>query len=292
MPRLPRWIRTDLRTDEAFRRVNAVVAREGLNTVCSSARCPNRAECWNRGTATFMLLGSLCTRGCPFCAVPVGCPTAPDPDEPGKIAAAVLRLGLRHVVLTSVTRDDLPDGGAGHFAHTLRAIRRTSPRATVEVLTPDFRGSEQSLARVLESAPDIFAHNLETVRRLTGTARAGACYDRSLAVLRFAAAWTPAPRVKSGLMLGLGETEEEVDAALNDLVQAGCRALTLGQYLSPDPRRLPVVRFAPPEEFDRWATRARAMGFAHVASGPLVRSSYRADEFLLPAEEMLPCPAC
>lgn len=292
MPRLPPWIRTNLRTDADFPRIHGLLRREGLNTVCVSARCPNRAECWNHGTATFMILGDTCTRGCAFCAVTPGRPAPPAADEPERVARAAVAMGLKHVVVTSVTRDDLPDGGAEAFAATIRAARSLSPGLRIEVLTPDFGGSEEALRPVLDARPDVFGHNLETVRRLTPAMRAAASYDRSLEVLRRAAAWTPAPVVKSGLMLGLGETEDELAESLRDLRAAGCGWLTLGQYLAPTARHAPVARFVTPKEFDRYAAAARAMGFAHVASGPLVRSSYRAAEGLAAMEtEAAACPA-
>ncbi|MBP7830708.1 MAG: lipoyl synthase [Kiritimatiellae bacterium] len=292
MPRLPAWIRSDLRTDTDYTRVQRLLAREGLRTVCVSARCPNRAECWNHGTATFMILGDTCTRGCAFCAVTPGRPAPPAADEPERVARAAAAMGLKHVVVTSVTRDDLPDGGAGIFAATIRAIRSADPGMTVEVLTPDFKGSEAALAAVLEAQPDVFAHNLETVRRLTPGIRSSASCDRSLEVLRRAAAWSPAVAVKSGLMLGLGEAGAEVMESLRELRGAGCRWLTLGQYLAPTARHAPVARFVTPEEFDRYAAAARAMGFAQVDSGPLVRSSYRAAEGLAAlAREEAACPA-
>ncbi|MBU1694141.1 MAG: lipoyl synthase [Verrucomicrobia bacterium] len=293
MPRLPSWIRADLRTDEDYGRVDALLRRESLHTVCVSARCPNRPECWNRGTATMMILGEVCTRGCGFCAVTPGRPTPPEDDEPERVARAAAEMGLKHLVVTSVTRDDLADGGAGAFARTIQAVRNLSPRMKIEVLTPDFLGSEKALAAVLAARPDVFGHNLETVRRLTPAVRAAASYDRSLAVLRFAAAWTPPVVVKSGLMLGLGETAEEVLGSLDDLWKAGCRWLTLGQYLAPTARHVPVERFVTPEEFAQYADRARRMGFLQVAAGPLVRSSYRAAEGLAAMErETATCPAC
>jgi lipoyl synthase len=280
MIRLPPWLRTDLSTDRSFGRVSKLVSGLDLHTVCQSARCPNRHDCWTRGTATLMILGDVCTRRCGFCAVTGGQPAAVDPGEPDRVAEAVREMGLKHVVITSVTRDDLPDGGAGSFAATIRALRRELPGATIEVLTPDFRGSESSLGVVLDAQPDVFGHNLETVRRLQPAVRPQASYGTSLAVLRFAAAWHPVTAVKSGLMLGMGETEEEIAEAISDLQAAGCRLLTLGQYLAPTRAHQPVVRFVEPAEFDRWAEIAREMGFAGVAAAPLVRSSYEADRML------------
>lgn len=282
MPRLPPWIRAPLRTDRCFPRVHGVVAELDLHTVCLSAKCPNRHECWNRGTATWMILGGTCTRRCGFCGVDRGRPAAPDPREPDRVARASAAMGLRHVVVTSVTRDDLPDGGASVFAETVGTIRRALPDATIEVLTPDFKGRPDAVQAVLAAKPDVFAHNLETVERLQGEVRPGAGYARSLAVLREAAG-RPGIAVKSGLMVGLGETDEELFRAMADLREAGCRLLTIGQYLAPAADRLPVRRFVEPARFEEYARRAREAGFAGVASAPLVRSSYRAGELLAAA---------
>jgi len=280
MTRLPPWIRLSLTTDQSFTHVNGLVSGLSLHTVCQSAKCPNRHECWNRGTATLMLLGDVCTRSCRFCAVKSGIPGALDRGEPKRVAEACRKMNLRHVVLTSVNRDDLPDGGSGLFAETIWAIKQALPEATIEVLTPDFEGNEEAIATVLRAGPDVYNHNLETVERFQPVIRSQACYGRSLAVLRFAARWQPRPAVKSGLMLGLGETEEELMGALSDLLEMGVDILTLGQYLQPTRNHLPVSRFVTPEEFSGYAVKARAMGFKAVASGPLVRSSYRADELL------------
>jgi lipoic acid synthetase len=274
--RLPPWVTVRVPAGDALTTVHQAMATDRLHTVCESARCPNLTACYARGTATFMILGDVCTRGCGFCAVRSGQPDPPDPEEPCRVARAAAGLGLRHVVVTSVTRDDLADGGASAFAATIRALRAWLPAATIEVLTPDFRGVESALARVLEATPDVFNHNLETVRRLQPVVRPAADYDRSLDVLRRAARRPRAWRVKSGLMAGLGETDEELYAALADLRAAGCELLTIGQYLAPSPRHLPVARFVPPERFGEYARRGRALGFAAVAAGPMVRSSYRA----------------
>lgn len=266
-------LRTDGRYGEVSRRVDAL----HLHTVCSSARCPNRHECWNSGTATVLLMGDTCTRACRFCAVGHG-PVAPiDPGEPDRVARAARELGLRHVVLTSVTRDDLPDGGASVFAAAVAALRRELPEATVEVLTPDFRGSAEALRAVFESAPDVFNHNLETVRRLQPEVRPQASYECSLRVLREASAWGRGMRVKSGLMLGMGETDAERLEAMRDLRGAGCELLTLGQYLSPGRAWWPVAEYVTPEAFEAYAEAGRGLGFAEVQAGPRVRSSYRAD---------------
>ncbi|MDD9802028.1 MAG: lipoyl synthase [Deltaproteobacteria bacterium] len=266
-------------TDAAgvYRRVAGVVAEQRLHTVCAEARCPNRAECWSRGTATFMIGGERCTRRCAFCDVATARPAALDPLEPARVAQAVAALGLRFAVLTCVARDDLPDGGAAQMAATVRAIRRRCPGAGIEVLIADYKGSEAALRCVLEASPDVLSHNLETVARLQRRVRPAAGYARSLAVLRRAAALRPEIPTKSGLILGMGERAEEIEAALRDLRAAAVSLLTLGQYLRPSPAHLPVARWVAPGEFEHWARRARALGFRDVASGPLVRSSYRAE---------------
>lgn len=272
--RLPQWMRRPISTDENYPDVSRLLADLNLNTVCASANCPNRHECWNSGTATVMILGDVCTRACRFCNVSTGKPQPVDPDEPARVAEAAKKLNLKHVVITSVTRDDLPDGGAGAFAETIRAVRRTNPDAMIEVLTPDF---VEHLDTVLDAGPDVFNHNVETVESLQSAIRPQASYEQSLATLRKAAQRESA-QVKSGLMLGLGETDEEVFQTLEDLFAAGVRLLTLGQYLAPTRKHHPVERFISPEHFDQLAARARKTGFAGVAAGPLVRSSYRADQ--------------
>lgn len=273
-------MKTNLRTDRDFVRLHDLAARFKLHTVCRSAKCPNRHECWTNGAATLMILGDICTRHCRFCAVAKGLPADVDLEEPLRVAVAAREMGLRYVTLTSVTRDDLPDGGAGLFAETIRAVRRHSPGVGVEALTPDFKGSQNSLRLVLEAGPTVFAHNLETVRRLQPVIRPQASYHRSLSVLRFAADFRPARVVKSGLMLGMGESDEEIFEAMKDLLTAGCELLTLGQYLAPTPRHYPVARFVTPAEFEEYATAARAIGLKGVASAPRVRSSYKAAELL------------
>lgn len=280
MARLPPWIRSSLTTDRAFGQVHGEVSSRGLHTVCQSARCPNLHECWQRGTATFLLLGNHCTRGCRFCAVDHGRPGALDAGEPARVAEAAASMKLSYVVLTSVTRDDLPDGGAGVFAETMAELRRAIPGVRVEVLVPDFQGLEDSMSVVLRVQPDVFAHNIETVRRLQPDVRPQASYEVSMRVLRYAAAWEPAVGVKSGLMVGLGETDEEVRETLHDLAGAGCRVVTIGQYLAPTRDHHPVSRFVPPEQFDVYAGWAREAGFSRVASAPLVRSSYMAEELM------------
>jgi lipoic acid synthetase len=252
-----------------------------LHTVCEEARCPNRGECWARGHVTFMLLGAVCTRACRFCAVKTGRPAGePDSAEPDRVASAVAALGLRHVVLTSVNRDDLADGGAAHFAAVLRAIRRQTQTATIEVLTPDFQGNLVAVGAVCAARPDVYNHNVETVPRLYRRVRPGARFERSLAVLAEAKRLRPEAIVKSGLMVGLGETREEVLEVLRALRAAAVDTVTIGQYLRPSRVHLPVERYWDPEEFDGLAEEGRALGFLHVASGPLIRSSYNAEETL------------
>jgi lipoic acid synthetase len=279
-PRLPEWLRLRLPTTASFAHTRALLDELRLHTVCESAKCPNHWECWSRGTATFMIGGDRCTRACRFCAVDTARPLPLEADEPQRVAEATRRLRLRHVVITAVARDDLPDGGAEHFRQTIEAVRALNPDIVIEVLTPDFNGRVEALDRVLAARPHIFNHNLETVRRLTPAVRHRATYERSLAVLAAAKQrGGPGLYTKSGLMLGLGETAAELEQALRDLRAVGCDLLTLGQYLQPTPRHLPVVEFVPPARFAELAGRARELGFRHVASGPLVRSSYHADEF-------------
>jgi lipoic acid synthetase len=278
-PRLPAWLRSPLPTAPEFARTRNLLEDLRLHTVCESARCPNHWECWSRGTATFMIAGNHCTRACGFCAVPTARPEPLAADEPERVAEAVRRLRLRHAVVTAVARDDLADGGAEHFCRTIEAVRRLNPGVTVEVLVPDFNDRDQALDLVFGAAPEVFNHNLETVRRLTPRVRSRATYDRSLSVLRKAKdRGRPGLWTKSGLMLGLGETDAELLEALRDLRRAGCDALTLGQYLQPTPAHLPVERFVTPDAFATHAAAARVLGFRHVASGPLVRSSYHAEE--------------
>jgi len=274
--RQPPWLKVRAPGGAGFTETAAVVRELALHTVCQEARCPNVGECWGHQTATFMLLGDVCTRNCGFCAVAHGRPLAVDPDEPERVAAGVARLGLRHVVVTSVDRDDLADGGAAHFAATARAIKARVPGCRVEVLVPDFQGRVASVAEVVASPIDVFNHNLETVPRLYRRARAGARYDRSLAVLAAAKSHRDGLLTKAGLMLGLGETEPELLSVFSDLRGAGCDILTLGQYLRPSSAHLPVERYVPPEEFDAIRARALGLGFRHVEAGPLVRSSYHA----------------
>ncbi len=274
--RHPPWLKVRAPGGPEFAETMSTVRALGLHTVCQEARCPNIGECWGHRTATFMLLGDTCTRNCGFCAVTHGRPLAVDAGEPLRVAEAVARLGLRHVVVTSVNRDDLPDGGAAHFAATARALRRLLPACRIEVLVPDFQGNLASVAEVVASPIDVFNHNLETVPRLYRRVRAGARYERSLAVLRAAREGQGGLLTKSGLMLGLGETEEELLRVFSDLRAIGCDILTLGQYLRPSRDHLPVERYVPPEEFTDLRAEALALGFRHVEAGPLVRSSYHA----------------
>ncbi len=275
-PRKPPWIRTRLPSGPEFESVRGLIRDLRLSTVCQEALCPNRFQCFGEKTATFLILGSRCTRNCRFCAIGHSNPKPPDPNEPDQVAEAAARLQLDFVVVTSVTRDDLEDGGAGHFAKTVAAIRHRLPEARVEVLVPDFSGKQTALFTVLSARPDVFNHNLETVSRLYPRVRPGADYRRSLGLVTKAAELKPGLPIKSGLMLGLGETVQEIEETLQDLYAAGCRLLTLGQYLQPSAAHLPVSRFIPPEIFDRLKEKALEMGFAAVASGPLVRSSYQA----------------
>ena len=281
--RLPAWLRTRLPTSDQFAHTRALLEELNLHTVCQSAMCPNHWECWSKGTASFMIAGDRCTRACGFCAVTTAKPFALEADEPARVAEATHRMRLKHVVITAVARDDLPDGGANHFRQTIEAVRRLNPGTVIEVLTPDFNDRDPSIETVLAARPHIFNHNLETVRRLTPAVRSRATYDRSLSVLAKAKAKSGGRlHTKSGLMLGLGETEEELFTALADLRRAGCDILTLGQYLQPTRQHLPVVKYVTPEDFQRYGQRARENGFLHVASGPMVRSSYHADEVNLP----------
>jgi len=274
----PSWIRVKAPLSASFGETQDVLAELNLNTVCAEAACPNVGECWAQKHATFMILGSVCTRACAFCNVKTGRPDALDPHEPEKVAQAVERLGLRHVVITSVDRDDLPDGGARHFARTVAAIRLASPRVTIEILTPDFLRKEGALPTVVSAHPDVFNHNLETVPRLYPTVRPGARYFHSLRLLEEAKNLNPQLFTKSGLMVGLGETKAELYQVMDDLRSAGIDFLTIGQYLRPTPRHHPVLRYIPPEEFEEYATMARGKGFLMVSSSPLTRSSYHAEK--------------
>jgi lipoic acid synthetase len=274
--RHPPWLKVRAPGGPGFTETLGIVRGLDLHTVCEEAHCPNLAECWSHKTATFMLLGDTCTRNCAFCAVSHGRPLSVDPHEPDRVAVAVGRLGLRHVVVTSVNRDDLADGGAAHFAATVRAIRREHPACRIEVLVPDFQGDLESVATVVAAPVDVFNHNVETVPRLYRRVRPGARYERSLAVLEAALDVTGRRLTKAGLMLGLGEERAELVAVLEDLRRVGCSILTLGQYLQPSREHLPIERYVTPEEFEALGRDASKMGFRHVESGPLVRSSYHA----------------
>lgn len=276
--RLPPWLKVSLGGGKDRNDVRKVLRELGLHSVCEGANCPNLCECWRSGTATFMILGNSCTRNCAFCAVDHGQPQALDAGEPERVAEAAVRLALKHVVITSVTRDDLADGGAGHFAATIQAVKCRLPKATIEVLTPDFNGDEQALATVVAAAPDVFNHNIETCRRLTAKLRDRAEYDRSLHVLAWAASRAAGRMVvKSGFMIGVGETDGEIRETLADLRRAGVESLTIGQYLAPSEKHCPVERFVSPGEFAAWRRVALAeYAFATVASAPHVRSSYHA----------------
>ena len=283
-PRLPEWLRIKLPTSDTFSRTRSLLDELKLHTVCESAKCPNHWECWSKGTATFMIAGDRCTRACGFCAVSTAKPLPLETDEPMRVAEATRRMGLKHVVITAVARDDMGDGGADHFRKTIEAVRQLNPGIVIEVLTPDFLDNDAAIDRVLSATPHIFNHNLETVRRLTPSVRHRATYDRSLRVLnKVKTKLGDGIYTKSGLMLGLGEREDEVLTAMEDLRAAKCDILTLGQYLQPTLKHLPVEEYVTPLKFDELGERARKMGFVHVASGPMVRSSYHADEFTLPS---------
>jgi lipoyl synthase len=283
-PRLPEWLRITLPTSDSFARTRGLLDELKLHTVCESAKCPNHWECWSKGTATFMIAGDRCTRACGFCAVSTAKPLALEADEPARVAEATRRMKLKHVVITAVARDDLKDGGAEHFRQTIEKVRELNPGIVIEVLVPDFLDNDVAIENVLAANPHIYNHNLETVRRLTPSVRHRATYDRSLSVLKKVKAKRgDTIYTKSGVMLGLGETEEELLQALRDLRDSNCDILTLGQYLQPSLKHLPVIEFVSPEKFTEYKVVAEEMGFVHVASGPMVRSSYHADEFILPS---------
>jgi len=274
--RKPEWLKIKLPGGEGYAQVNSIVKKHGLHTICSSGMCPNIGECWGNGVATLMILGDICTRSCKFCATTTGRPLPPDPNEPVKVARTVNLMGLSYCVITSVDRDDLPDHGAKHWRNTVLEIKKVNPNTTVEVLIPDFDGRPELIDLFLESEPDVVGHNLETVERLTPLVRTKASYRRSLKVLELIA--NRGFRAKSGIMLGLGETRDEVIQTLDDLLAVGCRMVTIGQYLQPRPTNLPVQRYVTPEEFEEYKQIALAKGFEFAESGPLVRSSYHADK--------------
>jgi len=278
----PSWIKVRLPSNPVFFSTKALISDLRLHTVCESAQCPNRWECWSQGTATFMIAGDRCTRACGFCAVTTAKPFALEEDEPQRVAEAVMRMKLKHVVITAVARDDLKDGGANHFARVITAIQKMDSAIIIEVLVPDFHAVDSCIQTVLDAGPDIYNHNMETVERLTPVVRSRAKYRTSLQVIRRAKELPSRGRgivTKSGIMLGLGETEPEIFQTMDDLCEVGCQVLTMGQYLRPTPNHLPVVEFVTPEQFDLYGEIARKKGFEHVASGPLVRSSYHAADF-------------
>lgn len=275
----PRWLRVKLPTGEKYKNVRKLVDNYGLHTICQSGNCPNMGECWGAGTATFMILGNVCTRSCGFCSVKTGRPDQVDWDEPERVARSVKLMDVKHCVITSVDRDDLRDGGSIIWAETVKAVRRMSPGTTMETLIPDFKGEKRNIDRIVEAAPEIVSHNMETVRRLTRKVRIQAQYDRSLEVLRYLKQ-AGLPRTKSGIMLGLGEQEDEVIQSLRDLRDAEVDIITLGQYLQPTPGHLPVQEFITPEQFEKYKTIGLEMGFKYVESGPLVRSSYHAERHM------------
>ncbi|MGB0374770.1 MAG: lipoyl synthase [Opitutales bacterium] len=272
----PKWLRAKLPTSAEYKKTLLTVNEHKLNTVCKSAQCPNMGECWSRGTATVMILGNICTRSCSFCAIQTGRPTELDIGEPARVADSIAKMNLKHAVITSVARDDLKDGGASIWANTIRAVHNRMPECAVEVLTADFRGQQEYLDIVLDACPDIFNHNLETVKRLQRPIRKTARYDRSLWVLEHAK--SRGFITKSGIMLGIGETEEEIQTVLNDMRAVGVDILTIGQYLQPSPKHEPVDRWVTPEEFQKWKDYALKIGYGVCESGPLIRSSYHAEE--------------
>ena len=277
--RRPDWLRVKLPTGESYRKVREIVGEHKLHTICQSGNCPNMGECWGSGTATFMILGNICTRSCGFCSVATGKPEAADPFEPARVARSVELMGVKHCVITCVDRDDLADGGADIWAKTIRAVRRRSPQTKLETLIGDFQGKWENLATVLETKPDVLSHNMETVRRLTRKVRVQAKYDRSLEVLMRAK--RADLRTKSGIMLGLGETDTEILETMDDLRSVGCDVMTLGQYLQPTKQHLPVVEFVTPERFAHYKEEGLKRGFRFVESAPLVRSSYHAEKHVL-----------
>ena len=273
--RLPRWMKMQLPKGESYSRVKNLVSEHHLHTICTSGNCPNIGECWNRGTATFMILGDICTRNCKFCGVTTGKPLAPDQEEPRRIAESVRIMQLKHAVITSVDRDDLPDLGAGFWAETIREIKKLNPETKIEVLIPDFQGKAELIRKVIEAAPEVISHNMETVERLTPQIRSAAKYRTSLEVIRIIA--TSGIVAKSGIMLGLGETEAEVLQVMDDLREVGCKVMTIGQYLAPTLSHIQVKEYITPEQFEKFRTIGLEKGFSFVESSPLVRSSYRAD---------------
>ena len=274
--RLPSWLKMERASGESYTMVKNLVENHHLHTICTSGNCPNIGECWNAGTATLMILGDICTRSCKFCGTKSGKPLPPDPAEPDRVAQAVRTMSLRHCVITSVDRDDLPDGGSGHWSATISRIKEVNPGVTIESLIPDFRGNIVDIDRVIDAGPDVISHNIETVRRLTPLIRSVAKYEVSLSVLRHVS--SRGVRAKSGIMLGLGETEEEVIEALNDLYATGCRIVTVGQYLAPSLSHMPVKEYVTPEKFEEYRQKGLDIGFEFFESSPLVRSSFHAEK--------------
>ncbi len=274
-PRLPRWMKMKMPKGESYSKVKNLVNQHGLHTICTSGNCPNIGECWNRGTATFMILGDICTRNCKFCGVKTGKPLPIDPEEPKRVAESVHLMQLKHAVITSVDRDDLPDLGANAWAETIREVKKINPNTKLEVLIPDFQGREELILQVAEAKPEVISHNLETIERLSPEIRSAAKYQRSLNVISTIA--KTGLIAKSGIMLGLGETEEEVIQTMDDLLNAGCKVMTIGQYLAPTISHIPVEKYIEPGQFEKYRTIALEKGFAFVESSPLVRSSYRAE---------------
>jgi len=276
--RKPDWLKMHLGNNSQFSNTETLVASRNLHTICRSGKCPNLGECWNQGTATFMICGDICTRSCKFCNTKTGKPLTLDTKEPLRIAQSIMELGLKHAVITSVDRDDLPDAGAGHWIETIRQIKEYNPQITLEVLIPDFGGNKESISGIISTAPEIISHNMETVRRLTPLVRSAAKYERSLSVLKQIGESNVS--AKTGLMLGLGETESEMFELMEDVISAGCFFLSIGQYLQPSRKHFPVKEYIHPEVFEKYKEKAISLGFRHVESGPLVRSSYRSSEYL------------
>jgi lipoic acid synthetase len=274
--RLPKWMKMKMPKGESYSKVKNLVDKHGLHTICTSGNCPNIGECWNRGTATFMILGNICTRKCKFCSVPNGVPLPADLEEPKKLAESVRIMGVKHCVITSVDRDDMEDQGAGIWAETIREVKRVNPDTKIEVLIPDFRGKEELIQQVIDAGPDVISHNLETTEKLTPFIRFAAKYRRSLDVIKYVA--ENFGRAKSGIMLGLGETHEDVLKTMDDLLEAGCKVMTIGQYLAPTAKHMPVQEYIEPEKFVEYRNIGIKKGFKFVESSPLVRSSYRAEE--------------
>jgi lipoic acid synthetase len=276
--RLPKWLKMQRASGDTYSKVKHIVLENHLHTICTSGNCPNIGECWNRGTATFMILGDICTRACKFCATKTGKPLPPDPEEPARLAESIKAMGLKHCVITSVDRDDLPDGGSSVWAETIKKVKEVNPHITMETLIPDFDANKEFIQKIIDAAPEVISHNVETVRRLTPVIRTRAKYDRSLEVINYISQKGIA--AKSGFMVGLGENEEEVIQTMGDLFSSGCRILTIGQYLQPGYEYMEVAEFITPERFEEYRKSALAMGFSFVESSPLVRSSFHAENHI------------